>query len=146
MCAMCAMSPTAPGTTSQVAFTGSHRPRDVVVQIPILIRIQIDHPQARHLRPPMKRKRRLPRSRRRDNRNAKRTNTSTPKRLHHGNGHPIEQHVETRNVRNGSTGLGTLWGTRLFGRAAVPESSTSSSSSSYGPPLVGGVGSYNHLW
>ena len=140
-----AMSPTAPGTTSQVAFTGSHRPRDVVVQILILIRIRIDHPQARHLRPPMKRKRRLPRSRRCDNRNAKRTDTSTPKRLHHGNGHPIEQHVETRNVGNGSTGLDTLWGTRLFGRAAVPESSTSSSSSSYSPPLAGGVGSYNHL-
>ena len=139
-----AMSPTAPGTTSQVAFTGSYPPRDVVVQIPILIRIRIHHPQARHLRPPMKRKRRLPRSRRRDNRNAKRTDTST--RLHHGNGHPIEQHVKTRNVRNSSTGLGTLWGTRLFGRAAVPESSTSSSSSSYGPPLAGGVGSYNHLW
>ena len=102
--------------------------------------------QAHHLRSPMKRKRRLPRSRRRDNRNAKRTDTSTPKRLHHGNGHPIEQHVETRNVRNGSTGLGTLWGTRLFGRAAVPESSTSSSSSSYGPPLAGGGGSYNHVW
>ena len=71
---------------------------------------------------------------------------NVPKRLHHGNGHPIEQHVETRNVRNGSTGLGTLWGTRLFGRAAVPESSTSSSSYSYGPPLAGGVDSYNHLW
>ena len=42
-----------------------------------------------------------------------------------------------RNVQNGPTGLGTLWGTRLFGRAAVPESSTSSSSSSYGPPLAG---------
>ena len=43
--------------------------RDFVVQILILIRIH--HPQARHLRPSMKRKRRLPRSRRHDNRNAK---------------------------------------------------------------------------
>ena len=42
------------------------------------------------------------------------------------------------NRRICSTGLGTLWGTWLFGLSGLMgESSSSSSSPSYGPPLAG---------
>ena len=74
---------------------------------------------------------------------------TTPKQLQHGNGHAIRQTCnQYAKPSNWPTSLGTLWGTWLFGlsrRIGESSSSSSSSSSSYGPPLAGCVGSYNHL-
>ena len=64
----------------------------------------------------------------------------------HGNGHPMKLYSKLQNSQIGLTGLHTLRGMGFFVCVAVLQISSSSYSSSDGPPMAKGVDSYNHRW